>query len=179
MAIMTHAKFHFSRLMLTLSFGIPASELPRGPGERLKGPGLIGLIVLYYTLFCRIRECDGARRPPPPLRPIILNDETNSNRLYIIGKGIYWRVRFILDIDKIFWFRDFMSDFRKIVKFRPFLKFENISNSWNLDMLYIILRYVNWRIRLNSLLRKIFKYRKNISNNRFREIQNALLNRKI
>ena len=41
MDIMTHAKFHFNRLMLTLIFGIRASEL--GPGERLKRPGLIGL----------------------------------------------------------------------------------------------------------------------------------------
>ena len=33
MAMMTHAKFHFNSLMLTLR-----------PGERLKRPGLIGLI---------------------------------------------------------------------------------------------------------------------------------------
>ena len=43
MAIMTHAKFHFNWLMLTLIFGIWASEPPLGPGERLKRPGLIGL----------------------------------------------------------------------------------------------------------------------------------------
>ena len=42
MDIMTRAKFHFSRLMLTLIFGIRASE-PLGLGERLKRPGLIGL----------------------------------------------------------------------------------------------------------------------------------------
>ena len=42
MAIMTHAKFHFNWLMLTLIFGIWASE-PPGPGERLKRLGLIGL----------------------------------------------------------------------------------------------------------------------------------------
>ena len=36
MAIMTHAKFYFNRLMLTLIFGIPL-----GPGERLKRPGLM------------------------------------------------------------------------------------------------------------------------------------------
>ena len=42
MAIMTHAKFYFNRLMLTLIFGIRASKPPR-PGERLKRPGLIGL----------------------------------------------------------------------------------------------------------------------------------------
>ena len=45
MAIMTHAKFHFNRLMLSLIFGIQASESPLGPGERLKRPGLIGLAL--------------------------------------------------------------------------------------------------------------------------------------
>ena len=44
MDIMTHAKFHFNPLMLTLIFGIWASEPPPGPGERLKRPGLIGLM---------------------------------------------------------------------------------------------------------------------------------------
>ena len=43
MAIMTHAKFYFNWLMLTLIFGIWASEPPPRPGERLKRPGLIGL----------------------------------------------------------------------------------------------------------------------------------------
>ena len=42
MVIMTHAKFHFNRLMLTLIFGIRASD-PLGPGGQLKRPGLIGL----------------------------------------------------------------------------------------------------------------------------------------
>ena len=41
--IMTHAKFNFNQLMLTLISGIRASEPPPGPGERLKRPGLIGL----------------------------------------------------------------------------------------------------------------------------------------
>ena len=45
MDIMARAKFHFNQLMLTLIFGIRASEppLPPGPDERLKRPGLIGL----------------------------------------------------------------------------------------------------------------------------------------
>ena len=42
MDIMTHAKFYFNWLTLTLIFGIQASE-PLGPGERLKRPGLMGL----------------------------------------------------------------------------------------------------------------------------------------
>ena len=45
---MTHAKFHFNWLMLTLIFGIWASE-PPGPGERLKRPGLIGLSIGIIT----------------------------------------------------------------------------------------------------------------------------------
>ena len=44
MEIMSQAKFHFNRLMLTLMFGVRSSE-PPGPGERPKRPGLIGLIV--------------------------------------------------------------------------------------------------------------------------------------
>ena len=64
MAIMTHAKFHFNWLMLTLIFGIWASEPPPGPGERLKRPGLIGLnyyknvsfferMQAIYTMFTK------------------------------------------------------------------------------------------------------------------------------
>ena len=56
MDIMTHAKFHFNRLMSTLSFGIRASEPPPppplGPDERLKRPGLIGLISLFLNTCC-------------------------------------------------------------------------------------------------------------------------------
>ena len=51
MVIMTHAKFYSNWLMLTLIFGIWASE-PPGPGERLKRPGLIGLNCSLEAL-CR------------------------------------------------------------------------------------------------------------------------------
>ena len=51
MIIMTPAKFHFHWLMLTLIFGIWASEPPPGPGERLKRPGLIGLKLSSLRLF--------------------------------------------------------------------------------------------------------------------------------
>ena len=51
MAIMTHAKFHFNWLMLTLIFGIWASEPPPGPGERLKRPSLIGLNCFVLPVF--------------------------------------------------------------------------------------------------------------------------------
>ena len=50
MDIMIHAKFHFNQLMLTLISGVWASEPPLGPGEPLKRPGLIGLIMLICTV---------------------------------------------------------------------------------------------------------------------------------
>ena len=51
MEIMTHAKFHFNRLMLTLIFGVWASEPPLLPGERLKRPDLIG--SSHFYLVCK------------------------------------------------------------------------------------------------------------------------------
>ena len=57
MAIMTHAKFHFNWWMLTLIFGIWASE-PPGPGERLKRPGLIGL---FLNPECSLRTPKGIK----------------------------------------------------------------------------------------------------------------------
>ena len=65
MDIMTHAKFYFNRLMLTLIFTIWASEPPPGPGKRLKGPGLIGLTVIP------VAEIDGKR--PLLSRTLILD----------------------------------------------------------------------------------------------------------
>ena len=58
MAIMTHAKFHFNWLMLTLIFGIWASEPPPGPGERLKRPGLIGLRRVLIDVQAIIEKSD-------------------------------------------------------------------------------------------------------------------------
>ena len=40
-------------------------------------------------------------RGSPPTPPV-LKDETDPNKLYIIGKGIYERLGFILDIEKYF-----------------------------------------------------------------------------
>ena len=53
MDIMTHANFHFSWLVLTLIFGIRASEPPLGPGKLLKRPGLIGLMKEMKKKFMR------------------------------------------------------------------------------------------------------------------------------
>ena len=59
---MTHAKFNFNQLMLTLIFGIWASQPPPptpGPGERLKRPGLIRLKLIQSTLTAgEVKEDD-------------------------------------------------------------------------------------------------------------------------
>ena len=48
--------------------------------------------------------------------------------------------------------------------------FENISNFENMNMLYITLKHVVWRFRIYNYFREIFKFRENMSKNRFREI---------
>ena len=59
MDVMTHAKFHFNQLMLTLIDGIRASEPPSGLANDWKG--LIGLcfIILYsyFTLRLHRHNC--------------------------------------------------------------------------------------------------------------------------
>ena len=61
MAIMTHATFNFNQLMLTLIFGIRSSEPPPGPDERLKRPGLIGLICVRKRCSLANLLCDAEK----------------------------------------------------------------------------------------------------------------------
>ena len=60
-------------------------------------------------------------------------------KLYIVGKGIYQRCRFILDIGKKFGVRNFMSDFSEMVEIWA------IFGSSNIKISYIILKHVTWR----------------------------------
>ena len=52
-----------------------------------------------------------------------------------------------------------------------FRKFEKISNSQNMNILYIILKHVIWRFQIYNLFREMFKFREDKSNNVFREIR--------
>ena len=52
-----------------------------------------------------------------------------------------------------------------------FRKFEKISNSQNMNILYIILKHVIWRFQICNLFREIFKFREDKSNNVFHEIR--------
>ena len=47
---------------------------------------------------------------------------------------------------------------------------KKISNFKIMNILYIILKYVIWRFRIYNYFREIFKFRENMSKNRFREI---------
>ena len=62
-----------------------------------------------YLQNKRMRRCGVA---PPHQK--FSKDLSYPNKLYIVGKRIYRRVRIIKNIGKIFWFRDFMSIFREI-----------------------------------------------------------------
>ena len=46
-----------------------------------------------------------------------------------------------------------------------FRKFEKISDSQNMNILYIILKHVIWRFQIYNLFREIFKFREDKSNN--------------
>ena len=88
--------------------------------------------------------------PPPPTNNF-RKTKVTPNRLYIVGKGIYRRVRIIKNVGKIFWFRDFMSNFRKVVRFYAIFgsskKFQTLRirtyhisfwSGWSGDSKYII-----------------------------------------
>ena len=60
-----------------------------------------------------------------------------------------------------------MSNFREMA---PERMSEKISNLKIMNILYIILKHVVWRFRIYNYFREIFKFRENMSKNRFREI---------
>ena len=57
-----------------------------------------------------------------------------------------------------------------------FRKFEKISNSQNMNILYIILKHVVWRFQIYNFFREIFKFREDKSNNQdFAKFVNAFV----
>ena len=60
-----------------------------------------------------------------------------------------------------------MSNFRGMA---PERMFEKISNFKIMIILYIILKHMVWGFRIYNYFREIFKFRENMSKNRFREI---------
>ena len=55
----------------------------------------------------------------------------------------------------------------------PEQMFEKISDFKIMNILYIILKHVVWRFRIYNYFLEIFKFRENMSKNRFREISSV------
>ena len=111
-----------------------------------------------YTHICRIKGCGGAGCPPPP--PIIFE------RLKLPQQIIYRRKENLSESPnhQEYWenilvsrfYEQFLRNRRNLGHFR---KFEKISNSQNMNILYIILKHVIWRFQIYNLFREIFKFR--------------------
>ena len=56
-----------------------------------------------------------------------------------------------------------------------FWKFEKLSNSWNTNVSYIILKRVIWRFQIYKLFREIFKFREDKTNMYFAKFLNAFV----
>ena len=127
--------------------------------------------VLLNTHICRIKGCGSAGCPPPP-PPIIFE------RLKLPQQIIYRRKENLSESPnhQKYWenilvsrfYEQFSRNRRNLGHFR---KFEKISNSQNMNILYIILKHVIWRFQIYNLFREIFKFREDKSNNVFREIR--------
>ena len=125
-------------------------------------------IFLTYTYLQnkRMRRCGVA---PPPI---------SFERLKLPQQIIYRRKENLSESPnhKKYWenilvsrfYEQFSRNRRNLGHFR---KFEKISNSQNMNILYIILKHVIWRFQIYNLFREIFKFREDKSNNVFREIR--------
>ena len=121
------------------------------------------------THICGIKGCGGAGWPPPPIiferlklpQQIIYRRKENLSESPNHQK--YWE-----NILVSRFYEQFSQNRRNLGHFR---KFEKISNSQNMNILYIILKHVIWRFQIYNLFREIFKFREDKSNNVFREIR--------
>ena len=129
------------------------------------------VIFMCYkcTHICRIKGCGGAGWPPPPII---------FERLKLPQQIIYRRKENLSESPnhQKYWENILVSRFyeqfsRNRRNLGHFWKFEKISNSQNMNILYIILNYVIWRFQIYNLFREIFKFREDKSNNVFREIR--------
>ena len=125
----------------------------------------INLIIYTYLQNKRMRRCG----PPPPIiferfklpQQIIYRRKENLSESPNHQK--YW--------ENILVSRFYVQFSRNRRNLGHFRKFEKISNSQNMNILYIILKHVTWRFQIYNLFREIFKFREDKSNNVFREIR--------
>ena len=113
----------------------------------------------HITHICRIKGCGGAGCPPPPPPPPIIFE-----RLKLPQQIIYRRKENLSESPnhQKYWqnilvsrfYEQFLQNRRNLGHFR---KFEKISDSQNMNILYIILKYVIWRFQIYNLFREICK----------------------
>ena len=124
--------------------------------------------IYTYLRNKRMRRCG----VPPPPPPIIFE------RLKLPQQIIYRRKENLSESPnhQKYWENILVSRFyeqfsRNRQNLGHFRKFKKISNSQNMNILYIILKHVIWRFQIYNLFREIFKFREDKSNNVFREIR--------
>ena len=136
---------------------------------------LLNLFVLFvkklkttYTILQnkRMRRC-GVHPPPIIFERLMLPQQIIYRRKETLSESPnhqkYWE-----NILVSRFYKQFSRNRRNLGHFR---KFEKISNSWNMNISYIILKHVIWRFQIYNLFREIFKFREDKSNNVFREIR--------
>ena len=126
-------------------------------------------VVYTYLQNKRMRRCGVPPHPPPTI---------NFERLKLHQQIIYRRKENLSESPnhQKYWenilvsrfYEQFSRNRRNLGHFR---KFEKISNSQNMNILYIILKHVIWRFQIYNLFREIFKFHEDKSNNVFREIR--------
>ena len=119
-------------------------------------------MTIQCTQFYRIKGGGGSWRPPPPPPPppIIYRWKENltANRIHF---------KYLKDILISRFYEQFSRNGSAMA---PERTFEKISNLKIMNILYISLKHVVWRFRVYNYFREIFKFRENMSKNRFREI---------
>ena len=119
--------------------------------------------AIQITHICRIKGCGGAiifERLKLPQQIIYRRKENLSESPN--------HQKYLENILVSRFYEQFSRNRRNLGHFR---KFEKISNSQNMNILYIILKHVTWRFQIYNLFREIFKFREDKSNNVFREIR--------
>ena len=131
---------------------------------------LMVLKMLKYYTYLQNKKDAAVRGAPPP--PIIFE------RLKLPQQIIYRRKENLSEspnhqkyLENILVSRFYEQFSRNRWNLGHFRKFEKISNSQNMNILYIILKHVTWRFQIYNLFREIFKFREDKSNNVFREIR--------
>ena len=127
------------------------------------------LFLLTYYTYLQNKRIAAVRGGPPPIiferfklpQQIIYRRKENLSESPNHKK--YWKNILISRF-----YEQFSRNRRNLGHFR---KFEKISDSQNMNILYIILKQVIWRFQIYNLFREIFKFREDKSNNVFREIR--------